>query len=199
MRTSIKLSICFIALTLSGCQSAPPVPTDKYYRLEAAQGDASATAILHGAIYIAPLSADGPYAERAMLYSTPEQSRELQQYHYRHWNEPPAILLQEHMRASFEAMKLASRVTTIAMGDDIGHVLDARIVRFEKISGANPRAVVSLHLALKKTKPMKMIMERSYSEEVILGDDSQHTYVLACEAGLKKIYERFSRDLKALR
>jgi len=200
MNTMIKLSVCFVTLVLVGCQSAPPVPGDKYYRLEAVQGDASARTILNETLYVAPLRADGPYAERAMLYASADQPRELQQYHYQHWSEPPAILLQEHMRASFEAMALAPHVTDISMGGGIGYLLNTRILRLEKITGGgNARAVISLHFALQRRKPFEMILERSYSVEVMVGDNTQHAYVLACEAGLKKIYANFAEDLKSLR
>lgn len=199
MSTMIKFSICFVTLVLMGCQSVPPVPANKYYRLEAVPSEASARTILNEMLYVAPLRADGPYAERAMLYATVENPRELQQYHYQHWSEPPAVLLQEHMRASLESMAVAPHVTDIAMGSGIGYLLNAKILRLEKITdGGNARAVVSLHFALQRKKPFEMILERSYSAEVA-SDNTQHAYVLACEAGLKKIYANFAEDLKSLK
>ncbi len=200
MSTMIKLSVCFVTLVLMGCQSAPPVPADKYYRLEAAPGEASARTILNETLFIAPLRADGLYAERAMLYAPANQPRELQQYHYQHWIEPPRLLLQEHMRASFELMAIAPHVTDIASGSGAGYLLNARILRLEKITdGSNTRAVVSLHFALQRMKPLEVILEHSYSAEMVVSDDTQHAYVLACEAGLKKIYANFAGDLKSLK
>lgn len=200
MSTLIRFSICIMTFALAGCQSMPPVSPDKYYRLEAAPGSASARTILNETLYVAPLRADGSYAERAMLYTTVKQPRELQQYHYQYWIEPPAVLLQEHMRASFEAMSIAPHVTDISMGSDIGYLLNARILRLEKITdGGNARAVVSLHFALQRMKPFEMILERSYSAEVVVNDNTQYAYVLACEAGLKKIYANFFDDLISLR
>ena len=200
MSPSIKL--CLAVLLLAGCQSAPPVPADKYYRLEAVQGQASTAelTLLKETLYIAPLRADGPYAERAMLYAQASQPRELQQYHYQHWSEPPAVQLQEHMRASLEAMALAPHVTDLASGSGAAYLLNARILRLEKINdNGNSRAVVSLHLALQRKKPLELLLERNYSAEVIVQDQSQHSYVIACEAGLKKIYANFAEDVKALR
>ena len=200
MSTMIKLLLCFVTLVLVGCQSAPPVPADKYYRLEAVSGEASARTILSEAIFIAPLRADGLYAERAMLYAPAAQPRELQQYHYQNWMEPPRVLLQEHIRASLEAMAIAPHVTDIASGAGAGYVLNAKILRLEKITdGSKTRAVVSLHFALQRTKSSELILEHSYSAEVVLSDDTQHAYVLACEAGLKKIYASFAEDLKSLK
>lgn len=199
MSTLTKLSIYFVTLVLLGCQSAPPVPANKYYRLEAAPSETSSRTILNETLYVAPLRADGPYAERAMLYAPAGQPRELQQYHYQHWSEPPTVLLQEHMRASLEAMAVAPHVTDIPMGSGFGYLLNAKILRLEKITdGSNARAVVSLHFALQRKKPFEMLLERSYSAEVVSGN-TQHAYVLACEAGLRKIYADFAEDLKSLK
>lgn len=201
MSPMIKLTVCVAILSLTGCQSAPPVPTDKYYRLESIRVDATPSApLLNETLYIAPLRADGPYAERAMLYATEDQPRAMQQYHYQHWSEPPAILLQQHMRSSLEAMLIATHVTDIPSGGGIGFQLNARILRLEKIgAGSTARAVVSLRLALQKRKSSELLLERTYSAEVVAGDDSQHAYVMACETGLKNIYIEFLGDLRTLR
>ena len=188
-----------LALFLAGCQTMPPLPKDRYYRLEAVARDIAAKPILKETLYVAPLRAEGQYAERAMLHASPNLSRELQQYHYQHWSEPPPLLLQEHIRASLEAMAVASRVTTVAAGSGGGYLLNARILRLEKTTESGTmRAVVSLHFALQKRAPVEMLLERSYSAEEALTENTQHAYVLASEAGLKKIYARFADDVKAL-
>ena len=188
-----------VALGLAACQTAAPVPKDKFYRLEAAPSTAAARAILKEAIYVAPLRAEGPYAERAMLYVQASQPRELQQYHYHHWSEPPSGLVQEHMRASLEAMGLAPRVTDSASGGGVGYVLNARVLRLEKITDAGGgRAVVSLQIALQRKKPAELLLERTFVEEEVIKDDTQHGYAIATEVALKKIYVRLAEDLKSL-
>lgn len=197
MSLMIKLVICLATLVLAGCQSMPPVPSDRYYRLEAVQGDASARTILNETLYVAPLRADGLYIERSMLYAPVAQPRELQQYHYQHWSEPPPVLLQEHMRASLEAMAVAPHVTTIASGSGSGFLLNGRILRMEKIiDGDNTRAVISLHFVLQRKKTSELLLERSYNVEQVINDNTQHGYVLACEVVLKKIYAKFAEDIK---
>ncbi len=199
MRIRIKLSIFVVALALAGCHSVP-VPADKYYRLEAIPANAAARPVLNEALYVAPVHADGAYADRAMLYASTASPNELQQYHYQSWIEPPALLLQENMRSSFEAMGIAPRVTDVSRGSDVGYLLNSRILRLEKIIGGdNDRAVVSLHFSLQKNDPLEMVLERSYSADVPITENTQRAYVLACEAGLNKIYADFSRDLAALK
>lgn len=194
----IKFPALFVTMILAGCQAAPPVQSDKYYRLDAVGGVAPEQAILNESLYVAPLRADGLYAERAMLFTSFSQQRELQQYHYQHWSKPPPVLLQEHMRASFEAMALAPFVTDVAI--NYGYVLNGKILRLEKIiDGKSARAVVSLHIALQRKKPSELVLERSYSAEEAAYDNTQHAYVMACEAGLKKIYAKLAEDIKLLR
>ena len=198
MNALINIPLALLIFVLAGCQSMPPVPADKYYRIEAVTTEAKVPAILNETLYIAPLRADGPYVERAMLYANAAQARELQQYHYLFWSEPPPVLLQAHMRASFEAMNVAPHVTDISMTSGIGYLLNVRILRLEKINdqGGGAHAVVSLHFVLQRTKSYEIMLERSYSAEVDMADTSQHGYVLACEAALKNIYDSFAKDIK---
>ena len=200
---TMKSLICFVALVAAGCQSSQPVPTDRFFRLEAATGALAVQPILNEGLYVAPLRAEGPYAERAMLYASANRPRELQQYHYQHWSEAPAALLQEHMRVSFHAMSIAPRVTDVSTGNGIGYVLNAKVLRLEKLTGNNveggTRAVVSLHFALQRKQPYSQLLERSYLVEESINDNTQHGYVVASEAALKKIYTQLAEDMKSLR
>jgi|GEM_PF-909657 len=202
MSAAIKCLIGGVALVIAGCQSSQPVPTDRFFRIEAVTGAVAALPILNEGLYVAPLRAEGPYAERAMLYASANRPRELQQYHYQHWSEPPAALLQEHMRVSLQAMAFAPRVTDVSTGSGIGFVLNAKVLRLEKLTGGvdggNARAVVALHFALQRKQPFALLLERSYLVEEVVGENTQNGYVLASEAALKKVYIRLADDVKSL-
>lgn len=203
MNPAMKCLIWFAVMVGTGCQTSQPIPTDRFFRLESATGAVAAQPILNDGLYVAPLRAEGPYAERAMLYGTANRPRELQQYHYQHWSELPAALLQEHMRVSFQAMAIAPRVTDVSTGSGIGFVLNTKILRLEKLSGGNAeigaRAVVSLHFTLQRKQPYSQLLERSYLVEESVSENSQHGYVVASEAALKKIYTQLAEDIKLLR
>lgn len=200
MSKTIKLVAVSMLLILAGCQSAPPVPEDKYFRLEATQVTATTQPILHETVYIAPLRAEGPYAERAMLFATAEQPRVLQQYHYQFWSEPPAILLQEHLRKHLESLAIAPHVTDIAVGSGAGYLLNGKILRLEKIiADGHSKAIVSLHLAMQKKKPFGLIFEQTYTSEAVILDASQNAYVLATESALSKIYMQFCSDIRNIK
>lgn len=200
MSSTIKFLAVSMILTLVGCQSAPPVSEDKYFRLEATPATATTPPILHETVYVAPLRAEGPYAERAMLYAMAEQPRVLQQYHYQHWSEPPALLLQEHLRSYLESLAIAPHVTDIAVGSGAGYLLNGKILRLEKIIEAGrAKSVVSLHFALQKKKPFGLIFEHTYTSEAVILEDSQNAYVIATESALRNIYTQFGKDLSILK
>ena len=205
MSPAIGCLIGGVALVIAGCQTSQPVPKDRFFRLEAVTSASATLPALNEGLYIAPLRAEGPYAERAMLYASASRSRELQQYHYQHWSEPPAALLQEHMRVSLQAMAVAPRVTDVSTGGGIGFVLNAKVLRLEKLTesdgggeGNTARAVVALHFALQRKQPYALLLERSYMVEEVVGDNTQHGYVLASEAALKKVYLRLADDVRSL-
>ncbi len=200
MNHLIKTVALGLVLLLAACQSAPPVPQDKYFRLTLTPGQVWASPLLADTLFVAPLRADGPYAERAMLYATVQHPRELQQYHYQFWSEPPALLLQEHLRASLQAGHLAAHVTDVALGAGVKYLLIGKILRLEKISDKNQaKAFVELRLMLQKKKPFEVILERNYAAEEVLAEPSQNAYVMATELALQRIYDQFGQDVKALR
>jgi ABC-type uncharacterized transport system auxiliary subunit len=199
MRLAAIVLTTFLALLLPGCQSAPPVPVDKYFHLTVFHGPAAQRPTLNEALWVAPLRAEGPYAERAMLFANAAQPRELQQYHYQHWIEPPAILLQEHLRASLEMMAIAPRVTDVASGASVKYLLNGKILRLEKIiENGKAKAIVALRLTLQKKQPLDVIFEQNYSAEESLSDLSQSAYVVATEVALQRIYDKFGADIRTL-
>lgn len=199
MKHLIQITAAFLLLLLLGCQAAAPVPVDRYFRLTVLQSKVGTPPLLKDNLYVAPLRADGPYAERAMLFASAQQPRELQQYHYQHWSEPPAVLLQEHLRASLEAMALAPLVSDVAFGEGVNYLLNGKILRLEKLAeNGQAKAVVGLRLTLQKKKPFALMLERTYSAEELFGDGNQNAYVAATEVALQRIYASFRADVKAL-
>ena len=106
------------------------------------------------------------------------------------------------MRVSLQAMAIAPRVTDVSTGAGVGFVLNAKVLRLEKLTSgtadSSARAVVALHFALHRKQPFALLLERSYQVDEIVGENSQHGYVLASEAALKTVYQRLADDIKAL-
>src|SRR3989339_613239 len=199
MNRVFKTLTLSLVVLLSACQSAPPVPQDKYYRLTVTPGPTWTQPLLRDAVFVAPLRAEGLYAERAMLYASVQRPRELLQYHYQFWSEPPALLLQEHLRASLGASHLAAQVTEVASASRVGYWLNGKILRLEKLTHEHQsKAIVELRFVLQKTKPFETLWERNYVAEELLLDGSQNAYVIATELALQRIYGQLGQDVKAL-
>ena len=88
-----------------------------------------------GSIEIRELRADGPYLERAILFTHEGQTTHLESYNYDHWIYPPPYLIQQHMVRRFRESRLAPTITDDDRGPKPAFVISGRIVRFEQTLG----------------------------------------------------------------
>lgn len=193
-----RIAVPLLLITfLAACQSQPPQPTDKYYRLRLPVTAAMARPALDGTLVVRPLRADGPLAERPMIFTRADKPLQVEQYYYQHWEAPPPLLVQEYLRQDLATRHAASHVTDTANGD---YVLEGRILRFEKMIGPQgSHAVVECRLVLSRRHPMADLMDRVYHAEAPLADDTPHALAEGMEAALQRVAADFARDLSMLR
>lgn len=184
-----------IALCLAACQSVPPVPENKYYRLQAPSGVSATRPLLTSEVIVLPLQADGLYSERAMLFSS-DGARQLQQYHYHHWLYPPAQVVQEFLAKEWQSLSLASRVQASDRTGDAPYFISGRIVHFERLVGQN-KARIELELRLEKKG--KRLWQQTYRAEEAMSENSLPAYVVATENALKRISNDFLTHLRSTR
>ena len=186
MHALYAILIC-LGLLLAACGSVPPAPVDHFYRLRPVSL-APATPAWPGAIAVQPFRADSLYAERAIVHSDAADLRQLRQYHYQLWLYPPAQMTQEHFTAS------VGSALDLSGGSTAAHVLDARIVAFERVlSGKNSKAVVALELRL--VTEGKPLLNKIYRAEQEATDESLSAFAAAMETALGGIYAEFVADL----
>lgn len=164
-------------LMLVACGNTPPVPVDRFYRLQpvALTPPAKALSVL-------ALRADSLYAERPLVYSDDGSGRQLRQYHYHLWLYAPAQLVQDHLTASLGAA---------ANGG--GRRLDGRILRFDRVvAGKDSKAVVALELRLSEAG--QLVFSKTYTAERAAADNGIAAHVVAVEQALAAIYGEFLRD-----
>ncbi len=182
----VLLALCGV---LAGCGSVPPVPTDRYYRLQPASAALRAKA-LAGTIAVEPLRADSLYAERAIVFSEEANPRQLRQYHYHLWFYVPAQMVQDHMIASLGSAFVP------ADGSTGPWRLEGRVVRFDRVlEGTNGKAAAALELVV--SSQGRTLMAKTYSAEQPATDPSFSAFAAAMERALAKIYTDFLRDLDA--
>ncbi|MCH9673583.1 MAG: ABC-type transport auxiliary lipoprotein family protein [Gammaproteobacteria bacterium] len=137
-----------VLLALAGCSSAPPVPTDHFYRLPApAPTSVSLGKVLGEVAIVPPLRADGLHNERALLYADDPNGLRLKRYHYHLWLDNPPKLLQEQLAAHLRATEAADLIMTKS-GPVPNYLVVGKIYRFEQAILAEGKSKVSVDLQL---------------------------------------------------
>jgi ABC-type uncharacterized transport system auxiliary subunit len=182
---------------LAGCQSTPPAPTDRYYRLV----DVPAQEIVReqwtsGSIGIRELRADGPYLDRAILFTHDGQRTHVESYNYHHWIYPPPYLIQQHMIKRFRESGLAPAIIEDDRGPKPTFVISGKIVRFEKAIGSGTAvADVELELEVAKSGQGSPVFRKTYRAVEPATDDSVDAFVQSMGRALERIYAEFTKDL----
>jgi len=188
----------FMSCGLSGgCQSVPLAPTDRYYRL----ADVPAQSIIveqwtSGSIEIQELRADGPYLDRAILFTNEGQTTHLESYNYDHWIYPPPYLIQQHMARRFRESRLAPTITEDDRGPRPAFVISGRIVRFEQTIGPGTAlADVELELEIASSGQGPPLFRKTYRAAEPATDKSIDAFAHSMGRALERIYAEFSKDL----
>jgi len=181
---------------LSACASAPPVPEEHYYRLQA---EFASTPMSHklfaGTIEVEPLVGEGLVNERFIVYSERDKPNQLKAYHYHLWNETPSIMLGSELISFLRASNVAGQIVTPALRVRADYVLNGRIKRLERIVGESNRTMIALELALRSATGGKLVFLNEYRHENdALGPDIASA-VDALNTSLTIIYSDFLNDL----
>jgi ABC-type uncharacterized transport system auxiliary subunit len=179
-------------LLLSGCGTAPPVPSDRFYRLSTVQIPPPGGTARIETLAIHALRAESLYAERAMVFTDERNPRQLRQYHYHLWLYPPSQLVHDHLAASL------SEAISITPAGQAKLALQGRILRFDRILGAErDHAAVTLELQL--LEDGRPVFGKIYEAVEPTADDSFPGFVEAMERALSSIYADLLIQLGELR
>jgi ABC-type uncharacterized transport system auxiliary subunit len=182
---------------VAGCQSVPPAPTDRYYRLaDAAAGPIAARQWTGGSIEIRELRADGPYLDRPILFTHEGQTTQLEAYSYAYWIYAPPRLIQQHMIGRFRESRLAPTIVEDDRGPDPAFVISGRIMRFEQtLAPGGAHADVELELEISSAGQGRPLLRKTYRAVEPATDKSMDAFVQSMERALDRIYAAFSKDL----
>lgn len=186
-----------VALALAGC-GAPVVPDFTYYRLPRQQ----AVEPLAAPVFVDPLvvdafSADGLYADQALVYALDPDAQQLRQYHYQLWTDPPVRILQRRLIARLRAMRISAQVTDELPASQPAVRISGIILRFDRVpmpdGGWN--AVVALKLRADARDGTPMVDDYYRAEHAAAGAGMKAT-VDAYGSALDAIYAQFQSDLR---
>ena len=109
-----RLALVFVAMAaLGGCLgSAPPVPRDHFYRIQATAPPGAAERHLPGVLSVRPLEADGLLRERPLVFGATARPHKMQQHDYHYWTDPPPRMLQGQLVDYLRQSGVARAVVT---------------------------------------------------------------------------------------
>lgn len=198
MTKTFAALVVLVAAVLGAC-AQPPVPQDRFYRLQVAAPDKALAALrLDGMLEVDRFAADGLFAGRPIVHSDAGRSHEVTEYNYHFWTEPPPSMLRDQLVEYLRAAGVARTVVTPEMRVEPDFVLAGKIKRLEQIVGAPPRAAVSLELGLRRDATGELLLLRTYAEVVTAGAPTVSAAVLAVNEALARIYAKFIADLSRL-
>ena len=197
---SRRLILGFTAAALLSACSTDPVPRDTFYRLGAAATPAAlAGGPIKGTIEVPLFRAQGIINERAVLYR--QSARELAQYSYHAWLEPPSVMLQ---RAFVEGLRNAQAFTTAASPEmrlDRDYELTGTIREWEHVlpqGASGPAAAIAVEIALRRVAGNREVLVKTYRVTEPAAGESVDAAVAAFTSGLDKILAQVLADLAAL-
>ena len=194
----MKKMLPVLLLVLGAC-AQPEVPTDRFYRLDVALPETRlAKPALAGTLEVDRFVADGLTAGRPIVYSESGRPREVLEYHYHFWTEPPTIMLRDQLVTYLRAAKVADIVVTPKHRVEPDYELSGKIKRLEQIKGTPPRAVVELELALKRSADGQILLLDTYRIEAEAKSGTVGAAVDALNSALGLIYARFTNDILGL-
>lgn len=195
-----KFALLFLAaVTLGGCASQPPVPSDRFYRLSAVMAaEPLASPKLPGVLVIDRFTADGLTAGRPIVYVQSSDPNQLLEYHYHFWTQPPTIMLRDEMVTFLRAANIADKVVSPEMRLDPQHALTARIRKLEQVLGSPNRTQLELEIGIRRPEDGTAVFLKSYRQDVVQSTAGVGGAVDALNEALNIVYSDFLADLKTL-
>ena len=197
MKTA-RWPIIFLLAVLGAACSQPPVPQDRFYRLQVAPPTAVPAALrLPGILEVPRFAADGLMAGRPIVFSEANAPTEVSAYFYHFWLEPPGVMLRDELVAYLRAAGVAKTVVTPELRLEPDFILTARIKRIEQGRGAAPKAVVILEVAINSRRDDRLLLLKTYEVEKAAADNGVGAAVDALGGGLTTVFARLVADIPA--
>jgi ABC-type uncharacterized transport system auxiliary subunit len=189
--------LVLIALVVSACGHVPGAPDHTYYRMSAAQALPRAeTPVFVNPIVVGLFEANGLYADRALVYAIEPQARELRQYHYQLWTDPPTRLLQRRLESELREAGIAPLVIDALPASQAAIRIRGEILRFERVPASTGGYIASVVLRLRANRPDGTPqVNEIYHADVDAGGSDLGSTADAMFAAVDRIYAQFHADL----
>jgi len=187
-------------LVLSSCGSAPPVPEDNFYRLQAVYADEPfSKQLLPGTIEVERFIADGLTSERAIVFSEVGKPNQVNAYHYHFWIKPPTVMLRDELVSFLRTSKISDAVVTPEMRVRPNYAITGKIKHLEQVrANDQTRTLLETELGLRRPSDGKLLFLDSYRIENVAGGTGVAAAVDSLNTALSIIYADFLADISKL-
>lgn len=188
-----------MVLILAGCATQAPVPSDKYYRLQAVfASTALPSPKFAGTFEIERFTADGLTAGRPIVYVEAGDPNQLREYNYHFWTQAPTIMLRDELVTYLRTAKIADSVVIPEMRLDPKYVMTGRIRTLEQVLGSTNGTRLELEVAIRRIKDGKLLFLKSYTQETAQSSPGVASAVDALNKSMNVIYSDLLQDLRTL-
>ena len=184
----------------TACGSAPPVPEDQYYRLQAIYAsEPLTTKPLAGTIEVDRFVADGLTSERAIVYSDIQKPNQVRAYHYDFWIKPPTVMLRDELVSFLRKSKISDAVVTPEMRVNAEYALTGKIKHLEQVKmESGYRTILEVELGLRHPNTGKLLFLDTYRLENDASGSSVGAAVKSLNTALSIIYSEFLTSISKL-
>jgi len=193
------LAALLCTLALSAC-SPPSVPDVTYFRMPASTPLPHAPKPLSALpIEVEVFSAEGIYAEQALIYSTSPDGGALRTYHYHLWSDPPTRTLQARLTAALRDSGISALVTDRLPASDQALRIRGRILRYERVERAEKAFDVQVAFEMRVEQDSgEPLIEQTYAAQASAADATMAATVRAFAAAVDEAFGKFYADLARL-
>lgn len=185
-----------LALLLGGCGSVP-VPEVTWYRLPEPTLPPARAARVEVPVDVTPFSADGIYADQALIYALDQDGQALRTYHYRQWSDPPARMLQRRLIRVLRQIDAAPLISDRLPASANALRVSGVIQRFERVQTAGVWHV-EVALQLRVERAGRLLAEEIYSARIATDGVDIPATIDAYGRAVDQIYASFIARLAGL-
>ena len=197
-RISLTTLLILAIITLSACVGSGQLPEEHFYRLPELQPTITFSQPLSaGSLDIPRLRATGMLHERALLFSKATAPTDMQVYHYHQWQDPPSVLVRDHLIDYLRRSNVADRILPPTTGIETELRLVGKLTRFERVVGTS-QATATVEAEFTLLRGRKVVFgPRPYRAQSATGERSIRGIIAPFGIALQRIYDQLIRDLKA--
>ena len=199
MRRSAMALIAMLSTVslLGACGNVPGVPDHSYFRLSRPQElPRSASEVFDVPVVVGLFAADGLYADRALVYALDPDARELRQYHYQLWTDPPTRILQRRLLFALRQAEVAPLVIDELAASQAAVRISGVILRFERVPTVDGGFIASVVLKLRADRvDGTPYFDEVYRAEVAADGKALSASVDALGRAVDRIFAEFHADL----